>query len=355
MSKAVVLVSSDTSYLERQLSTLNYNTYPIDEFNHKNIHKLKDLDFTNNFIKMVLAQDSSPFLIYGSGLEDKKNIYGLFSKNFIIKGNNLNILSTTNDLNSLKPFFDNYNFKTPENFDQEKHNIKKYIWKPYNSSGGYGISFDIKKKSSHYKQKYLPGITLSISFFCNNESFIFLGFNKLFSVKDYSEHPFIHAGSMMIKLSQDCQTLISSFSKLARSLLLKGYNNIDFKIIDNDIYILDVNPRITSTFKMYNDICNNNLLKIQLDEEHVSFNKIMISKNIVYGYIHLFAKESFFFKQYLPDDNITNLPKDEEYIKKGDPIFSIYLNALTEEDLVLKFREKISILRNYYNFYDIVI
>ena len=121
------------------------------------------------------------------------------------------------------------------------------------------------------------------------------------------------------------------------------------------VYILDVNPRITSTFKMYNDICNNNLLKIQLDEEHVSFNKIMISKNIVYGYIHLFAKESFFFKQYLPVDNITNLPKDEEYIKKGDPIFSIYLNALTEEDLVLKFREKISILRNYYNFYDIVI
>ena len=54
MSDAVVLVSSDTSYLERKLASLNYYIYPIDEFNHKNIHKLGDLDFTNNFINIML-------------------------------------------------------------------------------------------------------------------------------------------------------------------------------------------------------------------------------------------------------------------------------------------------------------
>ena len=57
MPKAVVLVSSDTSYLERKLSILNYQTYPIDEFNHKNIHMLRDLDFTNNFINFFHSFD----------------------------------------------------------------------------------------------------------------------------------------------------------------------------------------------------------------------------------------------------------------------------------------------------------
>ena len=39
MSKAIVLVNSDTSYLENKLSELNYTTYAIDEFNHRNIQK----------------------------------------------------------------------------------------------------------------------------------------------------------------------------------------------------------------------------------------------------------------------------------------------------------------------------
>ena len=77
MSKAVVLVSSDTSYLEHQLSLLNYTSYPIDEYNHKNIHKLYDLRFINDFIKDILLKHSHPYLIYGSGLEDKQKIIGM--------------------------------------------------------------------------------------------------------------------------------------------------------------------------------------------------------------------------------------------------------------------------------------
>ena len=355
MPKAVVLVSSDTSYLERKLSILNYRTYPIDEFNHKNIHMLRDLDFTNNFINMVKSKHSHPYLIYGSGLEDKTTIYKLFSNNLIVKGNNLNMLSRLNDFSLLKPIFDNCNLKTPEYFDQEKYNIKKYIWKPFNGSGGYRISYNLQKKSSHYKQKYLPGHTFSISFICNDKSFKFLGFNQLFLLKDYTKHPFIHAGAMMINLCQETESIITSFRKLAKGLSLKGYNNIDFKIIDNDIFILDINPRITSTFKMYNDICNNNLLKLQLNEDDIVFDTIAISDDSMHGYFHLFAKESFYFKKYLSDDSFANLPKDKEYIQKGEPIFSIYLDAFTEEDLKSKLCEKISNLRNYYNFYDIVI
>ena len=59
MSKAIVLVNSDTSYLEHKLSELNYTTYAIDEFNHRNIRKLQDLEFINNFINKVLSNSFS--------------------------------------------------------------------------------------------------------------------------------------------------------------------------------------------------------------------------------------------------------------------------------------------------------
>jgi hypothetical protein len=111
MSKAVVLVSSDTSYLEHQLSLLNYTSYPIDEHNHKNIHKLYDLRFINDFIKDILLKHSNPFLIYGSGLEDKQKIYDLLTNNFIVKGNNLNMLSSFSDLRIFKSTFEKHNLK----------------------------------------------------------------------------------------------------------------------------------------------------------------------------------------------------------------------------------------------------
>ena len=56
MSKAVILISSDTSYLEQKLSVLNYTTYAIDQFRHKNIHKLKDTEFVKDLLDKVLSK-----------------------------------------------------------------------------------------------------------------------------------------------------------------------------------------------------------------------------------------------------------------------------------------------------------
>ena len=60
-------------------------------------------------------------------------------------------------------------------------------------------------------------------------------------------------------------------------------------------------------------------------------------------------------KKYISDNDLINLPREDEYIKKGEPICSIYTYALTYTDLISKLQEKISNLRNYYKFYDIVI
>ena len=355
MSKAVILINSDTSYLEQKLSVLNYTTYAIDQFRHKNIHKLKDTEFVKDLLDKVLSKHEKVYLVYGSGLEDKNHIYDLLTTKLRVMGNKLNILSNLSHLNTLKSTLCDFDLKTPSDFIKEESAEDKYIWKPFNSSGGYGISYQQKNSPDYYKQKYLPGDTFSVSFICNSLDFKNLGFNKLLLLKDYPEHPFIHAGAIMTQLVDDSEKIIKSFSGLAKVLGLNGYNNIDFKLIKNNIYILDINPRITSTFKMYNDLYDNKLLQIQLNSNNIMLNDLVSLHENIYGFVHLFAKDDFLFKQYVNDDNVISMPKNGEYIKKGDPICSIYLNALSDTDLVLKLEEKISNLRNYYNFYDIVI
>ena len=61
------------------------------------------------------------------------------------------------------------------------------------------------------------------------------------------------------------------------------------------IFILDINPRITSTFKIYNDLHKNKLLKYQLLSD-ISFHlKDKLNKN--YGFIHIFPKKRCVIKQ----------------------------------------------------------
>ena len=355
MTKAVILINSDTSYLEQKLSVLNYTTYAIDQFRHKNIHKLKNVEFIDKFLDDVLSKHDNAYLVYGSGLEGNNNIYELLTEKLEVKGNKLNILSDFGDLRKLKSVFHAAGLKTPVDFIDNKLSKNKFIWKPFESSGGYGISYEQKNSLNYYKQKYLPGDTFSISFVCDDYDFKFLGFNKLLLLKDNLENPFIHAGAIMTQLTNNSKNIIQSFVKLAKKLSLKGYNNIDFKLIENNVYILDINPRITSTFKIYNDIYDNNLLQIHMNHNNISVNDLGSSPANIYGFVHLFAKDNFLFEQHIYDDSFTCIPQNGEYIKKGDPIFSVYLHALTNIDLVSKLEEKISNLRNYYNFYDIVI
>ena len=68
---------------------------------------------------------------------------------------------------TLKNIFEAHNLKRPEDFEQDRSVDNKFIWKPLYGSGGCGISLKAKSELSHYKQKYLPGKTFSISFICN--------------------------------------------------------------------------------------------------------------------------------------------------------------------------------------------
>ena len=79
----------------------------------------------------------------------------------------------------------------------------------------------------------------------------------------------------IVKYSTKIINLIEKFSSL---IPLTGYNSIDFKIYNNDIFILDVNPRITSTFKIYNDIYSNMLLTLQLSPKK-NYKIMPIQKN----------------------------------------------------------------------------
>ena len=174
----------------------------------------------------------------------------------------------------------------------------------------------------------------------------------LLQLIDFEPHPFIHAGAIMISEFVKPKYILSSFRALSKNLSMKGYNSIDFKIVSNEIFIFDINPRITSTFKIYNDQYENNLLNLMI---HPNLKKIeKNNNNNMYAFIHMFVKQKYRFNnKFSNDPSFINLPAEGQCVEKNQPLLSIYVNSLSKSDLMMQLKEKISITRNLYNCYDI--
>lgn len=356
MSDAVVIVNTHASYLEEQAKVLGYEVYSIDKYTKNNLNKIINKEYLDKFFKNISSRHKTIKLVYGSGLEDKKNAYKILSDKTLIRGNCFNILKLTNNITNLKKILTLSGLKIPKSYDHSIPKNIRCISKPIDSYGGYNISFCNKPKAGYYFQEYLSGPTYSASFFINEGCFIFLGFNKLFLLKKFNNHPFIHAGAMMIDNLKNSAKVISSIKKFSSLIPLTGYNSIDFKIHNNDVFILDVNPRITSTFKIYNDIYSNMLLNLQLNPKKNC--KIMPTqkKNSLYGFVYLFAKEDIIFKNVIKRNLwLMDLPIENELIKKGSPLCTIFCSASSRAGLICKLKEKISMTTNHYNCYHIAI
>jgi predicted ATP-grasp superfamily ATP-dependent carboligase len=352
MIDAVVVINSDTTYLEDKFTSLGVKVFAFDQYHHNNLDKIQDITYLKSFISNIFIDYQNVGLVYGSGLEDKPEIYDYLRRKLNILGNDPKIISECNDLRLLANILNECNLKLPKYVHNPIGSTQKYLSKPFNSSGGYNISFSKKYKKNYYFQEYLQGETYSISFFNHKKNFIFLGFNKLLHLVNFDLHPFIHAGALTANEFLESNDIIYSFEKLSNKLSMNGYNNIDFKILNKEIFVLDINPRITSTFKIYNDIYDNDLLRLTLNP-HLS-KKLESSSNNEYVFVHMFTKEEYKFKNFFMDDpSFINLPDEGQHVGKNQPLLSIYLNSFSTLDLMTRLKEKISITTNLYNCYDV--
>ena len=350
MSNAIVIINTESTYLSEQCKSLGYDTYVIDAYKANNFDILDDLKKLQQYLNNISDESDNISLIYGSGLENKLDAQNILSSSTNVAGNNFRNFNIASDKHSIKKIIESYNLQIPGTYNTDDNTNRKYLSKPIYSFGGYNIKFDNKCQKNFYIEEYISGTTLSISFFMNKGEFYFLGINKLLLLKNFTPHPFIHAGALMNNKYLP-QEKIKYFESLAIDLSLNGYNTIDFKITNDEIYILDINPRITSTFKIYNDMHKNILLKSLINP---SDELVLYENNLFYGFVNIFLKEDEIYTgEFNQDSNFICLPRNCEKVKKNQPFLTIYSSSKSHQELIDKLKEKISILSDYYNCYDI--
>lgn len=259
----------------------------------------------------------------------------------------------TNNLDNKFDFYKKIKnkFLTPETFKVKdigelkeiiKNNeTKQYLLKPVKGYGGYYINFvnyDTLDELNDLEndwiiQEYITGKNLSSSVLGLKNSAKTIMNSRNLNESDFkNDNSFIYSGNL---LPLDSNTLNIEFSSkiikemetesedIIRHFNLIGSNGVDY-ILDknNDLYVIEVNPRFQGTYESCESVlninmveahikaCNNELIKINNDLKSYSIKKIIYSEN----------------KIKIPNFNIKNLydiPYPETIVEKNQPLATI--------------------------------
>jgi len=170
-------------------------------------------------------------------------------------------------INLPKPFFaalSEMDIPYPHVCFTRKPDSGMYSWlfKYSNTCGGVGVFREAGSQAdnSAYWQQELSGEAISALFITDGTDVQCLGINQLHSCELMDNYPYIYLGATANKKVEYIfnEKIISYADKIINYFKLKGVFSLDMILCtedqDNDIYVLEVNPRLSATYELYERI-----------------------------------------------------------------------------------------------------
>lgn len=282
-------------------------------------------------------------------------------------------------------------FLTPETFKiKDIHEVEEilknnvdnsYILKPRKGSGGYGVNllnyntlneFKCNERNSEKLEKItenqelilqenIKGINISSSVLSNNHETKTIINSRLLTINDYQKNKsFVYNGNIIPLNIKSLQSLneytipndeigidnlnedMNQISQeIIKDLKLIGSNGVDMilsentknnNILENDIYIIEVNPRVQGTYE-----CIEKLLKINLLDAHIKACQgkiIEIPEYNGYSFKKIIYSTNTIKIGNLNKDNVFDIPYPNVIIEKNQPLVTIIDQANNVKKLI---------------------
>lgn len=242
-----------------------------------------------------------------------------------------------------------------ETLEIQKQNPKKeYLIKSVTGTGGYGIhkltpqlieelkKIDIPPKTL-IQQEYIKGTPISVSVLSTKtESKTLTNSQQLIGTDGRYQNQYIYQGNITPKIeNHDKSNQISE--NLIKKLKLIGSNGVDLIKNDEEIKVIEVNPRIQGTFECAQEsldtniieahilACQNELIPIPKPKKY-SIKKIIYAK-----------QKTQILKIY--SKNIHDIPLENTIIEQGEPIVTIVTSGETIKEAQIKLKKEIKSLK----------
>lgn len=285
----------------------------------------------------TLAEHPSAAVVYGSGCEAMADVLESPLVAHQLAGNTAAVLRRCSQpkqwfalLDQLQLPYPAVSFELPNNGD--------WLCKRSASCGGVGVSRlpADRRLYQHsddvYYQRLLAGQTVSLLFLANGQAMLPVGF----SAQWHREQDFVWLGAHSAPILKQTQRedLCEAAKQLSTSLGLKGLNTLDVMIDDDQIQLLELNPRPSATMALHENVFEQGLLYWHLQacegrlprESGRQLLPTVQAMQEVFAVNTLQIPTSWQWPEYCHD-----LSPPGTAIKAGEPVCTIEISALTTE------------------------
>ena len=366
----LVFIGNSLVSISQSVKKLNKRVINIDSFNDtdlvgENFINSDQRGYVNQDVLLVLEKlnlrKNDTLIVVSGEYDSDKDYYNALSEFGYIAGNKQSTIQEIYNHEKLFSKLSKNNIKFPKKISpDEAKKSKNFLKKNFYSSGGLGIQKNIiqkQKKKTDFYQAYIEGDVFSIIFISNKDKkFSIVGVNKIFSKNtNLSDFTFSGARSNVSLDKKYMKRLEHMINFFVSEYGLVGINGIDF-IIKDDIYFLELNPRLTQTCFMYDDLFFNGFIEAHIEacaQNSISFN--LKDRVISYAFETMFAKNSFKFNLDLDKFNfLMNIPHKNTFIEVGHPICTICIKSTKTDDLQMLLKEKVDFFKRELNNAEIV-
>lgn len=204
-----------------------------------------------------LQSEDMAGLVYGSGFEASSELLDAINPLVPVIGNTSQVLRNLKRPRQFFMLLDVLGIPHPEVSFRPLENSAGWLYKQGGGSGGTHIRKalplpGIAPQSGHYFQREVEGIPVSLLFAANGSQAREIGFNVLW-MSPAAGMPYRYGGAAShAVLPQDARArLVQIAQQITNAVGLRGINSLDAVVLDDEVYVLEVNPRLTATFDLY--------------------------------------------------------------------------------------------------------
>ena len=202
-------------------------------------------------------------LVYGSGFEAAPALLDRAARHLRLIGNTPRVLASLKHPRKFFMLLDELKIPHPEVGFQSPGKVRGWVYKQGGGSGGTHVrkalpSGGIAPEAGCYFQRIVPGVPVSLLFAADGSQAKAIGFNLQW-LSATPAMPYRYGGAVSHARLPDTikQRLLQAAQQLTGAVGLRGLNSIDAMMDGDQLWVLEVNPRFSATFDLYQSAtCN---------------------------------------------------------------------------------------------------
>ena len=279
-------------------------------------------------------------LVYGSGFETTPELLDVISEFIPVLGNTSQILRNLKRPRQFFMLLDVLGIPHPEVSFKPLEQATGWLYKQGGGSGGTHIRKalplpGISPTRGHYFQREIKGMPVSLLFAADGQLSKPVGFNHQW-LSPTLTMPYRYGGAAShAALPQVVeQQLVHIAQQITNAVGLRGLNSLDAMVEDDLVYVLEVNPRLSATFDLYQSIATaGNLFSLHLQacggnlENWPQISGLSKAHHVAYAPYPLQLPVAMDWPVWIAD-----IPHDGSYIPMNQPVCTVLAEADTADE-----------------------